>query len=54
MIVYLCNPVSNPDCTKEACFLNAGPCYHTTNIEFATKDEYGNPISEYWPDEPDA
>lgn len=33
--VYLCNPDSNKDCTKEGCFLNKGPCHSTLNRDCA-------------------
>ena len=32
---YLCDPTLNIACKKTQCFLNDGPCKHTTHIEFA-------------------
>lgn len=34
-VVYLCNPDSNKDCTKEGCFLNKGPCRSTLDRDCA-------------------
>lgn len=34
-IYYLCNPIKNSACKKTNCFLNNGPCMHTTDIDFA-------------------
>lgn len=33
-IIYPCDPEKNTTCTKQSCFVNGGPCYHTTNPEF--------------------
>lgn len=41
---YFCDPVLNVDCTKEGCFLRDGPCYCTTNTEFAMKNQNGKPV----------
>lgn len=34
-IYFECNPVKNYVCKKTNCWLNGGPCKHTTNVEFA-------------------
>ena len=34
-VLYLCNPYNNTDCTKEACFLNNGPCHSTLDRDCA-------------------
>lgn len=32
-ILYQCDPKRNVSCTKENCYQNGGPCFHTENID---------------------
>lgn len=44
--VYLCNPDLNTKCSKTGCgyIREDGPCFRTTNPEFAVVDDAGQPI----------
>jgi hypothetical protein len=44
--IYLCNPDLNTKCAKTGCgyIREDGPCFRTTNPEFAAVDEDGQPI----------
>ena len=33
-MLYRCDPEKNTECRKTACFLNGGPCMHTTKKEY--------------------
>lgn len=34
-IYYECDPEKHTECSKTNCWVNGGPCKHTTHIEFA-------------------
>ena len=38
-MIYPCDPEKNTTCTKQSCFVNGGPCCHTTNPEFKRTTE---------------
>lgn len=37
--LFWCDPEKNTECTKECCHINGGPCWLTTNKEYAVKEE---------------
>jgi len=37
--LYFCDPKKNTMCNQSSCFLNGGPCSHTTNIAFVDLDK---------------
>lgn len=32
--MYICDPNKNIECCKTGCFINGGPCYKTSKIEY--------------------
>ena len=37
--LYICDPKKNVTCTKEGCYINGGPCFCTSNKEYAETDK---------------
>lgn len=33
--LFLCSPLLNTQCSKENCYINDGPCYHTSKKEYS-------------------
>ena len=42
--VYICDRKKNENCTKTSCIDNDGPCYSTSQPEYAVLDENGKPV----------
>jgi hypothetical protein len=49
--LYSCDPEKNINCTKESCYISAGPCSSTTKPEYAFTNENGEPIKEDYEEE---
>ena len=39
-LLYFCDPSKNTECRKTGCYLNGGPCRHTTHAEYADTTDY--------------
>ena len=45
-ILYQCDPERNSSCAATGCYLNGGPCRHTTDPAFAIPGAKGVPAKE--------
>lgn len=45
-LLYFCDPSKNTECRKTGCYLNGGPCRHTTHVEYADTTDYAFPAMQ--------
>lgn len=45
-LLYQCDPERNSSCAATGCYLNGGPCRHTTDPAFAIPGAKGVPAKE--------
>lgn len=37
--LYICDPNKNTECSKTSCYINGGPCFHTTKKEYSNENK---------------